>query len=157
MMWEITTFLIHGAVACNEQYEHAQLVLVMGFRGMSPKQIARMMKKMGIEQKEVPGVTEVIFRFSDKEWVITNPQVLMIKQAGSESFQVSGSKTERPLGSQSSVPAEEIIEPEKEIEIPVEDAALVASQTGVSIEKATEALRETGGDLAAAILKLRHQ
>ena len=69
----------------------------MGFRGMSPKQMARMMKKMGIEQKEVDGVTEVIIRFADKEWIISNAQVTMIKQAGSESFQVAGSKTERGL------------------------------------------------------------
>ena len=32
----------------------------MGFRGLSPKQIERMMKKMGIEQKDLEGVTEVI-------------------------------------------------------------------------------------------------
>jgi NACalpha-BTF3-like transcription factor len=47
-------------------------------------------------------------------------------------------------------------EPVKEIEIPMEDAALVAAQTGVDIEVAKDALRETQGDLAAAILKLRH-
>ena len=45
--------------------------------------------------------------------------------------------------------------PTKEIEIPIEDAALVAGQTGVDIEVAKEVLRETEGDLAAAILKLR--
>jgi nascent polypeptide-associated complex subunit alpha len=47
------------------------------------------------------------------------------------------------------------VEVEKKIEIPMEDAALVASQTGVDIEVAKQALEETGGDLAAAILKLR--
>ena len=54
----------------------------MGFRGMSPKQMARMMKKAGIEQKDIAGVKEVLFRFEDKEWVISNPQVVMIKKAG---------------------------------------------------------------------------
>jgi nascent polypeptide-associated complex subunit alpha len=131
----------------------------MGFRGMSPKQMARMMKKMGIEQKEIEGVREVIIRFEDKEWVISGAQVMMIKQAGSESFQVSGTKKERGLtGSAPATtdsPAEVEVEEEK-IEIPMEDAALVASQTGVDIEKAKQALEETGGDLAAAILKLRH-
>ena len=48
-------------------------------RGMSPRAIARMMKQMGIEQKDVSGVKEVIFRFEDKEWLITDPQVVMIK------------------------------------------------------------------------------
>lgn len=130
----------------------------MGFRGMSPKQMARMMKKMGIEQKDVEGVKEIIFRFSDKEWVIKNPQVTMIKQSGAETYQVGGSKTERGLSGKAAtaeevVTEEEVVEPE--IEIPMEDAALVAGQTGVDIETAKEALKETGGDLAAAILKLR--
>ena len=132
----------------------------MGFRGMSPKQMARMMKKMGIEQKEIEGIREVVIRFDDKEWVISNAQVTMIKQAGSESFQISGTKSERELTG--SAPAktetavsEAKVEVEKKIEIPMEDAALVASQTGVDIEVAKQALEETGGDLAAAILKLR--
>ena len=125
----------------------------MGFRGMSPKQMARMMKKMGIEQTDVSGVKEVIIRFEDKEWVISDAQVGMIKQAGSESFQVSGTKTERGVTS-GSVSSEQEIQT-KEIEIPIEDAALVAGQTGVDIEVAKEVLRETEGDLAAAILKLR--
>lgn len=126
----------------------------MGFRGMSPKQMARMMKKMGIEQNDLKGVKEVIIRFEDKEWLISNAQVGIIKQAGSETYQVSGSKTERGIttGSTSATP-EEV--PVKEIEIPVEDAALVAGQTGVSIEEATQALKSTDGDLAAAILKLK--
>jgi nascent polypeptide-associated complex subunit alpha len=125
----------------------------MGFRGMSPKQMRRMMKKMGIEQTEVEGAKEVIIRFSDKEWVIQDPQVVIVKQANSESFQISGSKIERAKESGEST-VEEITE-ETEIEIPMEDAALVAGQTGVSIETAIEALRESAGDLAAAILKLR--
>ncbi|MGY5856239.1 MAG: nascent polypeptide-associated complex protein [Candidatus Thorarchaeota archaeon] len=129
----------------------------MGFRGMSPKQMARMMKKMGIEQKEIEGVKEVIIRFADKEWVISNVQLTAVKQAGSESFQVSGTKSERGLsGSVESKPEETPeVEVEKKIEIPMEDAALVASQTGVDIQVAKQALEETGGDLAAAILKLR--
>jgi nascent polypeptide-associated complex subunit alpha len=123
---------------------------------MSPKQMARMMKKMGIEQKELEGVKEVIIRFAEKEWVISNPQVTAIKQAGAETYQVGGSKTERALSS-GAASTEDIVEETiaPEIEIPMEDAALVAGQTGVDIETAKEALKETEGDLAAAILKLR--
>ena len=128
--------------------------MIMGFRGMSPKQIARMMKKMGIEQKEVKDVKEVIIRFEDQEWYIGNPQVMLIKQAGNESFQVSGKRIEREITIGESLESEKV--EIKEIEIPMDDAALVAGQTGVSIESAIEALRETEGDLAAAILKLRH-
>ena len=125
---------------------------------MSPKQMARMMKKMGIEQKDLEGVKEVIIRFADKEWVISNPQVAAIKQGGAETYQVGGSKTERALsGTATASPDAESVEeaPAPEIEIPMEDAALVAGQTGVDIETAKQALKETEGDLAAAILKLR--
>lgn len=128
-----------------------------GQRGMSPRAIARMMKQMGIEQQDVTGVKEVIFRFTDKEWVVNDPQVTLVKQAGSESFQVSGTKVERGLTAAAAESGEvSTPEPVKEIDIPMEDAALVAAQTGVDIEVAKEALRETQGDLAAAILKLRH-
>ena len=125
---------------------------------MSPKQMARMMKKMGIEQKDLEGVKEVIIRFADKEWVISNPQVTAIKQSGAETYQVGGSKTERAISRAAAPPSDSDIQeeaPATEIEIPMEDAALVAGQTGVDIETAKQALKETEGDLAAAILKLR--
>ena len=130
----------------------------MGFRGYSPKQMERMMKKMGIEQKEIDGVKEVIIRFNDKEWVISKPAVTMIKQAGAETYQIAGNKTERgPTKiSTNREPSKEAEEKVVEIEIPIEDAALVASQTGVDIETAKQTLKETEGDLAAAILKLKH-
>lgn len=121
---------------------------------VSSRSLSRMMKQMGIEQKDITGVNEVIFRFADKEWVVTDPQVVMIKQSGVESFQVSGTRSERGLTTGEPVETEE--EVVTEIEVPMEDAALVASQTGVDIEVAIQALKDTGGDLAAAILKLRH-
>ncbi|MBD3159693.1 MAG: nascent polypeptide-associated complex protein [Candidatus Lokiarchaeota archaeon] len=125
----------------------------MGFRGLSPKQLARMMKKMGIEQEEIKGVEEVIIRFDDKEWYFPKPEVTMIKQSGSETFQIGGDRQERPRGEESS--KTESKKKKKKVEIPMEDAALVSNQTGVSIEAAKKALEETEGDLAAAILKLK--
>ena len=77
------------------------------------------------------------------------------------SYLVGGSKTERALSGSGTATASssdtDIVEevPAPEIEIPMEDAALVAGQTGVDIETAKQALKETDGDLAAAILKLR--
>lgn len=127
----------------------------MGFRGMSPRQLERMMKKMGIEQKELEGVKEVVIRFADKEWVIDKAQVVMIKQAGVDSYQVTGPRRERELGRTSPEKEAGGVPQKKVTDIPVEDAALVASQTGTTIEAAMEALKENDGDLAAAILKLR--
>jgi nascent polypeptide-associated complex subunit alpha len=116
-----------------------------------------MMKQMGIEQKDVSDVKEVIIRFADREWLIASPQVTMIKQPSGESFQVAGTKTERPLTT--SATANRAAEPAEKrvIEIPMEDAVLVAGQAGVSVEAAKEALKETEGDLAAAILRLRRK
>jgi len=119
----------------------------------------RMMRKMGIEQKDLEGVKEVLIRFADKEWVISSPQVTVVKQANAETFQIAGSKKERAIseGSATGAPiAAEKAAPKKKIEIPIEDAALVAGQTGVDIETARQTLIETEGDLAAAILRLRH-
>lgn len=127
----------------------------MGFRGLSPKQIARMMKQMGIEQKDVSDVKEVIIRFADREWFIASPQVTIIKQPTGESFQVVGTKTERPLTTGATAGAAAEVSEKRMIEIPIEDAVLVAGQAGVSVEAAKEALKETDGDLAAAILRLR--
>jgi len=127
----------------------------MGFRGLSPKQISRMMKKMGIEQEDLTGVKEVIIRFADKEWFIPDAHVSMIKQPGAESYQVSGTRKERALTSDSGTKDAVKTTQRKTVEIPIQDAALVASQTGVTVDVAMSVLKETDGDLAAAILKLR--
>ena len=57
---------------------------------------------------------------------------------GQETYQVTGTA----------------VEVEKEIEIPQDDIEMVANTAGVSAADAEEAFRETGGDLAEAILKL---
>ena len=48
----------------------------------------------------------------------------------------------------------DVIDERLRIEIPEEDIEMVANTAGVSAADAEEALRETGGDLAEAILKL---
>ena len=110
--------------------------------GMNPKQLKNMqrqMKKMGMEMKDLEGVKEVIIRFEDKEIIISPADVNMMNVMGQETYQVTGTA----------------VEVEKEIEIPEEDIEMVANTAGVSAADAEEALRETGGDLAEAILKLQ--
>jgi nascent polypeptide-associated complex subunit alpha len=47
--------------------------------GMNPKQLInrlqRAMKQMGMDMKDVKGVSEVIIKFKNKEIVINNPKV----------------------------------------------------------------------------------
>jgi len=108
------------------------------------------MKRMGIKIEEVEGVEEVIIRLTDREIVISNPQVTIITQGGQKSYQIIGEESERKLLEESEV-EEEI----SEEEIPEEDVNLVCQQTGVSFDEAKEALMEAKGDLAQAIMNLK--
>ena len=104
------------------------------------KQMERQMKKMGMKMEDLDGVREVIIRFDEKELVIDNPSVSVMNVMGQETYQVEGKARE--------------VELDYEIEIPDEDVEMVANSAGVSEDKAREALEETKGDLAEAIMKL---
>ena len=95
---------------------------------------------MGMDMKDVKGVTEVILKFKDKEIIITHPKVNLMDFMGQHTYQISGKEKENKL--------------DVELEIPDDDVELVSGQTGVSKEKALETLKETQGDLAEAIMRL---
>lgn len=113
-------------------------------RRMSPRNAKRMMQRMGMNMGEMPDVKEVIFRTSDKEIVVENPQVAVLDMQGQKIFQVTGEVNERALETQTA-----------KATIPEEDAQLVADQTGKSMEDAKRALEASDGDLAKAILLLQ--
>ena len=113
-------------------------------RRMSPRNAKRMMQRMGMNMGEMPDVQEVIFRTSDKEIVVENPQVAVLDMQGQKIFQVTGEVNERALETQTA-----------KATIPEEDAQLVADQTGKSMEDAKRALETSDGDLAKAILLLQ--
>lgn len=98
-----------------------------------------MMDKLGVNMKEVPNVKEVIIRTEGKDILIKNPSVSQVSAQGMQIYQVMGGSIEE----QGAV--------KKYSE---EDILLVAQQTGVTKEVAEEALKESEGDLARAILKL---
>jgi nascent polypeptide-associated complex subunit alpha len=115
---------------------------------MSPRQLRRMMKQMGL--KEISDVQEVIIRTLENELVIKEPQVTVMTQAGQKLWQVVGqSAEERPLSGE--------VDSEEVVEILDEDVHLVAQQAGVDVETARAALKDAGGDLAKAILALKTQ
>ncbi len=103
---------------------------------INPKQIEKAMKRMGIQATPIDA-EEVIIKTHDKEIVITDPQVSRVNMMGQDTFQVSGTVTER----------------EKEL-FTEDDVKMVAEKAGVSEEDARAALNETG-DIAEAILKLK--
>ena len=116
-------------------------------RRISPRQLRRMMRQMGMSMSPLEGVREVVLKLPDKQIVVEDPEVVMVEMGGQRVFQVIPGRVR-----------EEALAPERPaIEIPEEDVQLVAQQAGVSLEEARAALEQTGGDLAKAILLLTGQ
>ncbi len=118
-----------------------------GMRGMNPRQMQQMMKKMGIKSEELNDVEEVIIRMPGRSLIIRKPDVTMMEVQGQKTYQVVGEP--------------EVIEGDVEISsepiglvIPDEDIELVAMQANVSREKARKALEECDGEPAEAIISL---
>lgn len=103
------------------------------FGNIDPKKIQGMMSKMGIKQDNIDA-TRVIIEKSDGKIIINNPNVVKITMQGQESFQITGEIEEQ--GSEE------------------EDIAQIISKTGCKRNEAEKALKESGGDLAEAILSL---
>tara|TARA_Y100000310_G_scaffold188268_1_gene188239 strand:- start:97 stop:420 length:324 start_codon:yes stop_codon:yes gene_type:complete len=103
--------------------------------GMNPRDMQKVMKRMGVKQEEI-NASEVVIKCSDKELVISNPQVLKVNMMGQETFQISGEISERTSLNE-------------------EDIKTVMEQAGVSREEALKALEESGGDIAEAIISLK--
>jgi nascent polypeptide-associated complex subunit alpha len=104
------------------------------------REMRRMLDKMGLDMKSMDNVEEVIIKTDTKELYLIKPQVIEMKGKDSTIFQVVASDIE-----------------EKQREVPSfkeEDIILVMQQANVSREKATQALTESKGDMAQAILNL---
>ena len=106
---------------------------------VNPRQMERMMKKMGMNLEDIPGVSEVIIRSEIKEIKIRSPSVTVMNVQGERSFQIQGGVVE-----------ESSLKPH----IPPEDISLVMEQTGSSEEEARKALEESDGEPAEAIIRL---
>jgi nascent polypeptide-associated complex subunit alpha len=103
-----------------------------------------MMKQLGLE--EIDGVEEVIIRTREKEYVIAEPSVTMMKVQGQTVWQVTGEAQEGIRGGS--------IKAVARVAIPDEDVKLVAEKAGVSEEEARQALEECNGEPAEAIIRL---
>jgi len=108
---------------------------------INPRMMKQAMKRMGIQQEEIDAV-EVIIRTSEKEIIISDPQVSKVNMMGQETWQVTGRAEERSLST--------------EPEINDEDIKTVMDQANVSEGQARKAIEETKGDIAEAILNLQN-
>jgi len=104
--------------------------------GVNPKQMAQMMKQMGIKVEDLKAKRIIIETDSGKKLIFEDAQVQAINMHGQKTYTITGT-------------------PREEVSIPQEDIAMVAEQTNSSKEEATKALEETNGDIAEAILKLK--
>ena len=109
------------------------------FPSIDPKKMQAMMKQMGIAQEEIDAV-RVIIECADKNIIIDEPSVVKVKMQGQTNFQISGE-------------VHEDVKEENE-DTGDEDIKTIVEKTGVSEEKAREALDTADGDLAEAILSL---
>ncbi len=106
--------------------------------GMNPKNMKKIMQSMGIKHEDLQAEL-VTITLSDKELLIHGPQVMKVTMAGQVTFQVVGTIEERPR-----LP-----------EITEEDIEAVLGQVDASEDEAREALLNSGGDIAKAILDLQ--
>ena len=116
--------------------------MMPGMGRMNPRMMKKLQKQLQSATEELDA-TEVIIRTKDKELYFSNPSVSAMNMMGQQSYQIVGEPEEREIGSS-----------EETTNIPNEDIELVASQAGVSTEKAKEALVECNGEPAEAIIKL---
>ena len=107
----------------------------------------RMMQKMGMKIDEIDGVTEVLIRTATREIIIKEPVVTSVVVQGQRMYQVTGGSAHERT------PSAEAAQPE----VPEEDVNLVVTQTGKTVDEAKAALKESGGDLAEAILRLKQK
>lgn len=106
---------------------------------MNPRQMEKMMRQMGIQQEDLDAV-EVVIKLEDRELVFSKPQVAKVNMMGQASYQIVGEPEERLLDSTP--------------DINDEDVKTVMEQANCSEQEARDALEETKGDLAEAILNL---
>jgi len=107
-------------------------------KGINPRKMASMMKQMGIDINEIDDVEEVIIRTPQKDIIFKDAQVTIMDAKGMKTYQVTGTP-------------QEVV---REVTIPEEDVKLVMEQSKSNEIDARNALKETKGDIAAAILKL---
>jgi nascent polypeptide-associated complex subunit alpha len=104
------------------------------------REMRRMLDKMGLDMTTLDNVEEVIIKTDKKELFLIKPQVIQMKGKDSTIFQVV---------------APDIEEKQREVQsFKEEDIVLVMQQASVSREKAIQAMTESKGDMAQAILGL---
>lgn len=105
----------------------------------------RRMEKMGMKMDQIDGVTEVLIRTPAREIVIEEPMVTSVVVQGQKMYQIAGGSTHERSPTTEPAP----------VEMPEDDVKLVADQTGKTLDEARAALKDSSGNLAEAIVRLK--
>jgi nascent polypeptide-associated complex subunit alpha len=126
------------------------------------RQMRRKMAQQGIEMDQVDA-SRVIIEGVEKTLIINQPEVILMKQAGQEIYQIIG-EAEEYLPEEITIKEKETIEEMQSIEeeelkptITENDIMLVAAQANVDPKEAETILKECNGDIAKAILLLKNR
>ncbi len=114
---------------------------------MNSREMRRMMSQMGIKSTEMTDVKRIVMEGEAKNYIIDNPEVVMIEAQGQKSLQIVGNIREVAKAQAAKKAA-------TEPSFPKEDIDLVMSQANVTREKAVEALKKASGEPAQAIIDL---
>jgi len=109
---------------------------------INPRQMQRMMQRMGITMNQV-NADQVIIKSADKDIIIDNPEIVVTKVQGRDMYQISGDVREEAAGGQ------------VKLDFTADDVKMVSEQAKVSEKKAREALEKANGDIAQAIINLK--
>lgn len=125
------------------------------------RQMEMMMRRLGMRTEEVSGVEEVIVRTRSNEHVFRAPEVTILTVQGVRTYQIVGTPEIRartadsPASTGAAAPMPTApATPSAPAGPPEEDIRLVMEQANVSREQAIEALFQSGGAPAEAILKI---
>ena len=115
----------------------------------------KMLKQLGVKSEELPAERVVVEKTDGTRLVVENPSVTVVEMQGQKTLQVTGDFREAAEAESETPAAGGKSGGEGMTEI--NDSEMVMRETGASREEAEEALREAGGDLADAILKLQER
>ncbi|TFG07392.1 MAG: Nascent polypeptide-associated complex protein [Promethearchaeota archaeon] len=126
------------------------------------RQMRRKMQQQGIDMEPIEA-TKVIIEGVEKSLVIEQPEVILMKQAGQEIYQVIGTASEYSSEeisisqNEESRDLEPIDEAKAQPTITENDIMLVAAQANVDRKEAEATLIDCDGDIAKAILLLKNR
>ena len=113
--------------------------MIPGMPGrVNQRQMNQMMRRLGINIKNIDNVEKVIILTDSKEYIFEEAEVTIMDAQGQKTYQILG----KP-----------VIKDRSEDTLK-DDIKLIVDQTGKSEEEARKALEDTNGDIAEAILKL---